>query len=449
MDVLVFYLLVFIGPGKALVPASEGSLTSLTEEGKLQYDIIAREARMPRYGDCYQNSLKRLHQGCSHLTDEIQSRLALGFTNCYLIRFGWPVYPCTDRENMEDCMKAMDARSASVYSSMLTNTMAMCQFLQAQVWHKATSEAVQSLTSTSEAVSDQLSHAVHSAAALKVQLDSQLLESREALRSAFSEMRESTTEQRNLIMDVFDKVAKLQALLMGEFTWFYSVVFYVSCIFVILVATCTPRTISARLPLLVVLAMSLITERIVTSFLLSDHQSDTLQEDVHFGVWMIRQAFIIICCYLFTRAAVKFRDPTLITAARLEELTNATSEIKKLIHSAPEKGQEISFSTIASLAKIFDDSISSDDTYDPTDESSVDDSSFLQNLTPVKSQGRYDFRPSSQGACNPMVTIESPEAFERVVKRMELLSRRRSRSLRQQLCFQSTLPLESEYGILL
>ncbi|XP_068209818.1 uncharacterized protein [Palaemon carinicauda] len=449
MDVLIYALLILVVPGEAVVPVSEGSLTSLTEEGKLQYDIIAREARMPRYGDCYQNTLKQLHEGCSHLTDEIQSRLSLAFTNCYLIRFGWPVYPCAEKERMAECMKDMDARSASVYSSMLTNTMAMCQFLQAQVWHKATSEAVQSLTSTSEAVSHQLSQAVHSAAALKDQLDSQLVESRESLRSAFTEMRESTTEQRNLIMDIFNKVAQLQALVMGEFTWFYSVVFYVSCVFVILVATCTPRTISARLPLLGVLAISLVTERILTSFLLADHYSDTLQDDVYCGVWMIRQVFVVVCCFLLARATLVYRDPAMITAARLEELASATSELKQLMHSAPVKGPEMSVSTIASFNKIFDDSVSSDDTYEPTDESSKDDSFSFLNLTSDKVLGRYDFRerPSSPVVYNPVVTLESPEAFERAVKKMELFARCRSRSLQRQLYLQSNLPQETEDGI--
>ncbi|KAK7084164.1 hypothetical protein SK128_024430, partial [Halocaridina rubra] len=82
----------------------------------------------------------------------------------------------------------MDGRASSIYSAMLTNTLAMCHFLQGQVWHHATNRAVQSLTSTSEAVSLQLSQAVNSAAALTEKLDSQLLESRESLKSAFSDI---------------------------------------------------------------------------------------------------------------------------------------------------------------------------------------------------------------------------------------------------------------------
>ncbi|ROT73834.1 hypothetical protein C7M84_007707 [Penaeus vannamei] len=46
------------------------SLEEAASEGKLHYEVIMREAKMPKYGDCYQNALEDLHNGCSNLDDE-------------------------------------------------------------------------------------------------------------------------------------------------------------------------------------------------------------------------------------------------------------------------------------------------------------------------------------------------------------------------------------------
>ena len=76
---------------------------------------------------------------------QIQSRLALMFTNCYLKRFGWEQYPCDTDDPLSLCMENMDSRGVSVYSSMLTNTLAMCHFLQSALWHRQTKDAVHRL----------------------------------------------------------------------------------------------------------------------------------------------------------------------------------------------------------------------------------------------------------------------------------------------------------------
>ncbi|XP_042229220.1 uncharacterized protein LOC121871144 [Homarus americanus] len=118
------------------------NLEGTAKEGQLHYELMTTQSKMPRYGDCYQNTLQDLRDGCSNLTDEVQSRLALAFTNCYMVRFGWVVYPCEKEEPLDACMYHLDSRAATVYSSMLSSTLAMCHFLQAQAWHQATTDAV-------------------------------------------------------------------------------------------------------------------------------------------------------------------------------------------------------------------------------------------------------------------------------------------------------------------
>ena len=50
--------------------------------------------------------------------------------------------------------------------------------------------------------------------------------SRASVREMLAEFKSSTDEQRTLIFEIFDRVAKLQNLVVGELSWLYTVVFY-------------------------------------------------------------------------------------------------------------------------------------------------------------------------------------------------------------------------------
>ena len=50
--------------------------------------------------------------------------------------------------------------------------------------------------------------------------------SRASVREMLAEFKTSTDEQRTLIFEIFDRVGKLQNLVVGELSWLYTVVFY-------------------------------------------------------------------------------------------------------------------------------------------------------------------------------------------------------------------------------
>ena len=58
----------------------------MVAHGKMQYEIIKMDSAMPQYGPCWRNALALLDRGCKHLDDDMQSRLALAFTNCFLAK---------------------------------------------------------------------------------------------------------------------------------------------------------------------------------------------------------------------------------------------------------------------------------------------------------------------------------------------------------------------------
>jgi hypothetical protein len=72
-----------------------------------------------------------------------------------------------------------------------------------------------------------------------------------------------TTEQKNLIFEVFDRVSRLQNLVLSEVNWLYTVVYYGACLVVIYVVTATKQTADARLWLFVLVSLNLGLERAV------------------------------------------------------------------------------------------------------------------------------------------------------------------------------------------
>jgi hypothetical protein len=87
--------------------------------------------------------------------------------------------------------------------------------------------------------------------------------SKESVRDMITEFRLSTTEQKTLIFEVFDRVARLQSLVVSEVNWLYTVVFYGACLLVIYIVTATKRTADARLWLFLLLTVNLGLERAV------------------------------------------------------------------------------------------------------------------------------------------------------------------------------------------
>ena len=102
-------------------------------EGRVQYEMVTRESSRPRYGPCWTEALTHLQQGCKHLDDEVQGRLALAFANCFLAKAGQRTYPCPRSASISSCLEEVDSIAFNSYSNFFTHTQNMCYFLQSQV----------------------------------------------------------------------------------------------------------------------------------------------------------------------------------------------------------------------------------------------------------------------------------------------------------------------------
>ena len=59
------------------------------------------------------------------------------------------------------------------------------------------------------------------------------------VRELMNELRTSTDEQKTMIFSIFDRVTKLQTLLLSEVSWLYTVLFYAGCLLAVYLATAT------------------------------------------------------------------------------------------------------------------------------------------------------------------------------------------------------------------
>ena len=75
--------------------------------------------------------------------------------------------------------------------------------------------------------------------------------------------RTSTTEQKHMIFEMFDRVSKLQNVVLGEVSGFYSLIFYPTALLTVYLLTSTTRTSAARFWLFIIFCCSLVVERMV------------------------------------------------------------------------------------------------------------------------------------------------------------------------------------------
>lgn len=330
--------------------------------GKAEYEVIRRDARMPVYGECWKRALSQLEQGCQALTDDKQSRLALGFANCFLAMSGQTTYPCDHSKPVSECLESVDGKAFSAFSNFFTHTHNMCQFLQSQVWHEKTEETIQTLSDKSARVASSIANwselqttiLNNQVTTLLYQeqimangsaLNSALESSRQNAKQLMEEFRVSTSEQRALIFSIFDRVAKLQSLVVSEVSWIYSVVFYAGNLILVYVMTATKRTADARFPLLMLFTLNVLVERLVcavslnddgldnpsATFLFPENGLDSLPEIINHRIWMARKTALLSALAILAYTVWNFRDYNLINNAILRDIQLQNKELRSAL----------------------------------------------------------------------------------------------------------------------
>ncbi|GIX77742.1 hypothetical protein CEXT_413281 [Caerostris extrusa] len=280
-------------------------------EGKNRYNELMKMS----YGDCWKEALSHLHLSCKHLTEDIQSRLALSFTNCFLEHSGSKTCPCPEGIPMSVCLANSTDRIFSTYTEFFTHTQSICHYLQHREWQEQTHKTIVLLTENSEIVGIKLDESskiqtkildMQQVSLLEQRrlisnsrnLNAELQKSRSQARSAFDEFKTSTNEQKLMIFEVFDRIKGLQHFVLGEFTSVYTFAYYIGGIFLIYISTSIPQTANARIWLLLLISANFILERIVVSYNIDQEMLKLFPLEVngpiYSNIWICRKCICII-----------------------------------------------------------------------------------------------------------------------------------------------------------
>ena len=173
-----------------------------------------------------------------------------------------------------------------------------------------------------------------------VENGSYLSQAIEASRGNVQEMMEefklSTLEQKDMIFEVFDRVSRLQNLVVSEVSWLYTVIFYSVSLLVIYLVTATKRTADARLWLFLLLTINFGLERLVSRFTLA-YEGDSSSTDtsglLNRRIWLLRNSTAVAAFMALTIIAARFKDYNKINNCLLEEIKKQNFEMRSRMDS--------------------------------------------------------------------------------------------------------------------
>ena len=162
-------------------------------------------------------------------------------------------------------------------------------------------------------------------------------QSKHHVRELMDELKHSTSEQKTMIFSIFDRVTKLQTLLLSEVSWLYTVLFYSGCLLAVYLATATKRTEDARLWLVAILSLNFFIERIICSWTLGSDEANIFevyineeqnpQAILYFRIWMSRKLAILAACLVLLVKALTFKDYNVINYELLQDIRKQNADL--------------------------------------------------------------------------------------------------------------------------
>lgn len=296
---------------------------ALVEKGRKQLNELEEKSHLPRYGECWLHALDHLRNGCRMLTDTIQVDLALHFTDCFMEMSGQERLDCVSERTealKRLCMSEMTDRQFAVYTEFFTQTQSMCFFLQSQRWQLEADQTIDKLSVRSKEVSEQLEVAgeiqrtvlEHQKEGLRLQgemlkvgghLAKTLNGSKEMLDQLTVDLKNSTKEHQAVLKDLFREFYLLHSWIVGRYAFVDRIVFYACLLVVIMIATSTKRTNSARSYLILNSIGSVLLEITLPKLL---PVADEIQKDRI--IWAVRKLFMISGATIFGFYCYRFQD---------------------------------------------------------------------------------------------------------------------------------------------
>ncbi|XP_012537628.1 uncharacterized protein LOC105837408 [Monomorium pharaonis] len=313
----------------------------LRDLGEKEYTLIKAKSSLPQHGKCWYAALQELKGSCDKLNDQEHSLLALRLANCFLEDSGHTPYNCHVSETEDErrkCINGMADRAFSVYNEFYTHATHMCFFLNYEAWQAEVDNTIKLLFQVSSRMKDQLLEAsemqgvILSSQKEGLRIQNELLDhgkelgtvlktSSETVNSMVSDFKESAKDQKKLLYEIFSYIRTFQSWIIGEVSWFQSIIFYtVSCILCALFSS-SRKTVDARVTLFSILSLNIVVERILVQY----YDKITLQspdDKAHLlsTTWLYRKITLTLCAITLLCTYYCYKDGQLENYKALQRI---------------------------------------------------------------------------------------------------------------------------------
>ncbi|XP_053974431.1 uncharacterized protein LOC128874113 isoform X1 [Hylaeus volcanicus] len=290
--------------------------TMLKELGEKRYQTIKAKSTLSQHGLCWHNALKTITNSCNNLNDQQHSLLALQLAQCFLEDSGHSSYNChlsMSEKQRRDCINNMSDRAFNVYNEFYIHTTHICFYLNYEAWQAETDNTIKELYQVSSRMREQLLEASEMQGAMletqreSLKMQDELLvhgkqlgivikSSSASVQNMVKDFKESAKDQRELLFEIFSYLRTFQDWILGEISWFQSIMYYtVSCILCALFSS-SKRTVDARITLFTILSVNVIVERMLVQYYSNNtSHSNNSKENLINTTWMYRKIALILC----------------------------------------------------------------------------------------------------------------------------------------------------------
>ncbi|KAK0173475.1 hypothetical protein PV328_006665 [Microctonus aethiopoides] len=336
----------------------------LKELGEKEYQLLKVKSDLPLHGACWHNALKSLKNNCDKLNDHEHSLLALRLANCFLEDSGHVTYDCYLSESKylrRECINGMSDRAFGVYNEFYTHTTHICFYLNHELWQIETDKTIKHLYAASSRMTEQLIAASEMQGSmlesqkegLKLQnkllihgevLENVLKSSSESVTSMVLDFKETSKGQQALLYEIFSYIRAFQDWVIGEVSWFQSIIYYtVACILCALFSS-SKRTADARIALFTVLSLNVIIERMLVQYNIN---TITPEDKIHLVhcTWCLRKCILLLCLGILLYSYYIYQD-------ELVENHKVLKRIERQLQSLQETPQPFRYRTRLAVKRL-------------------------------------------------------------------------------------------------
>ncbi|XP_015429008.1 PREDICTED: uncharacterized protein LOC107185765, partial [Dufourea novaeangliae] len=323
----------------------------LKDLGEKQYKMIRAKSSVSQHGTCWHNAINTMKINCNNLRDVEHSLLALRLTYCFLEDSGHETYDChlsSSETERRECINNMSDRAFNVYNEFYIHTTHMCFYLNYEAWQAETDNTIKQLYEASSRMKDQLLEASEMQGVMlesqkeSLKIQSELLDhgkelgtilksSSESVNNMVKDFKETAKNQMELLFEIFSYLRTFQNWIIGEVSWFQSIMYYtVSCILCALFSS-SKRTVDARITLFTILSMNVIVERMLVQYYgNSIPHSDDSKENLISTTWMYRKIALTLCIITLFYIYYNYKDEQVENYKVLKRIEHQLNSIQEV-----------------------------------------------------------------------------------------------------------------------